>query len=134
MATVTNEQIVQALKASHGMVYVAAEAISCSPNTIKRRCRDVKWVREALEHERERALDVAETALMHRVEDGDVSAIKYLLSCRGKERGYGESLAVTARVEHDVAVTVRTELERKLDAISAGTPAVETAVVVSDDG
>jgi hypothetical protein len=45
----------------------------------------------------EKLLDLAEAALINRINSGDIRAIIYLLEKRGKLRGYGEKLPPTER-------------------------------------
>jgi hypothetical protein len=90
MPKYTDAQIEGALKHARGMVYVAARALGCSPNTIKKRVSESDHLQEVQESERGLLLDTAELKLAQAINDGDMGAIKYLLSTQGQGRGYVE--------------------------------------------
>lgn len=96
MPSYTDEQIITALRSCRGMVYVAANQLKCSPNTIKKRIEKSQKLKDVLEAETGFMLDTAELKLVSKVIDGDVGAIRYLLSCKGRDRGYGERLDVNS--------------------------------------
>ena len=78
------------------MVYVAARQLGCSPNTIKARIAKSVKLQELLEAESGTVIDTAELKLFTAIMEGDLGAIKYMLSTRGKNRGYVEK----QQVEH----------------------------------
>jgi hypothetical protein len=84
----TAEQIIAALRETKGMVYLAADRIGCHADTIHAYARRYKSVQECIDHEREKILDIGELKLVQKVMDGDDGMIKFLLSTRGKKRGY----------------------------------------------
>ena len=84
----TAEQMIAALKETKGMVYLAADRIGCHADTIHAYARRYKSVQECIDHEREKILDIGELKLVQKVMDGDDGMIKFLLSTRGKSRGY----------------------------------------------
>ena len=84
----TAEQIIAALKETKGMVYLAADRMGCHADTIHAYARRYKSVQECIDHEREKILDIGELKLVQKVMDGDDGMIKFLLSTRGKKRGY----------------------------------------------
>jgi hypothetical protein len=86
----TDKQIGDALKATRGMVYVAADRLGCSPNTIKARMKKSKKLRDIKESYEGLLLDKGELQLDQLVMAGNLGAVKYLLSTKGKERGYVE--------------------------------------------
>ena len=92
----TAKQVIEALTITRGMVYMAAEKLGCDPKTVYNYIDRYESVKEALDGANGRALDKSETALMKQIEKGNIIAIKYHLSTKGKHRGY------TAEVEVDV--------------------------------
>jgi hypothetical protein len=75
----TDEQIIDALKRHKGMIYLAAEALGCHPDTIRDRAKRVPGVRAVLEVERGRTTDVAELKLYQAVQNGEPWAINLML-------------------------------------------------------
>jgi len=91
----TAAQMIAALKETRGMVYLAADRIGCHAETILNYAKRYPTVQAAIDHEREKILDVAELKLVQAVMDGNEGMIKYLLSTRGKKRGYTTGVEVT---------------------------------------
>lgn len=86
----TVTQVCQALDQSRGMITLAADHLKCSTRTVHNYINQHEKVKEVLESHRMRRIDRAEFALDDKVEEGDLGAIKYVLSCLGRDRGYGE--------------------------------------------
>ena len=89
------EQVLTAVKDSGGIQAVVAQRLKCSRNTVSRYAREYATVRQALDDESETVLDLAESKLVASIKDGDLSAVKYILSTKGKGRGYTERQEVT---------------------------------------
>ena len=55
-----------------------------------------KWadVKAIYDDENERVLDMAETTVLESIKSGDTQNAKWLLSRKGKDRGYGDALAI----------------------------------------
>jgi len=86
----TVEQICQALDSTRGMIYMSADRLKCSPQTIYNYADRYPKIQECLAAHRGRRVDRAEYGLDEKVAEGDLGAIKYVLSCLGRDRGYGE--------------------------------------------
>lgn len=84
----TCEDMIDALKATKGMVYAAAERLGCSHVTVYNYIHKYPSVEEAFEHERGRMLDQAEIRLYQAVNEGEVWAIQFALKLLGGGRGY----------------------------------------------
>lgn len=80
--------MIAALKETKGMVYLAADRIGCHPETVLNYAERYKSVRDEINSQREKILDIGELKLVQKVMDGDDGMIKFLLSTRGKHRGY----------------------------------------------
>ena len=91
----TQAQVIAALKATKGMLTVAARRLQCSPQTVQNYLDRYPAVAEARRLEREAFLDIGELALMKKVQDGDIAAICFLLKTQGKARGYVERSELT---------------------------------------
>lgn len=105
------EEVVAALRASKGMVYVAARQLGCSANTIYNYAKSYTSVQEALTAERGMMIDTAEIALWKAIQNGEGWAISLALKTIGKQRGYVE------RLELDFDLGTITELVKALRAI-----------------
>lgn len=92
----TVEQVCQALDKTRGMITLAADYLGCSTVTVHDYINRHKIIKETLDSYRERMLDKAEYNLVDKIDEGDLAAIKYVLSTVGKKRGYGEE------VKHDI--------------------------------
>lgn len=95
----TDAKIKQALRASFGGVYLAADMLQCSHTTIYNRINASPALQEAKEHAEERLVDIAVAGLGKAVVGGEAWAIKYALDKKGKQRGYAE----TTQHEHSGA-------------------------------
>ena len=105
----TAAQIVAALKATKGMVYLAADALGCVPQTVYNYIAKYPTVKAVFEDEGGRVLDVGEMKLYEHVLHGDAWAVCFLLKTKGKHRGYVERTEHTGKdggaQEVDVHVT-----------------------------
>lgn len=86
----TTLQVIDALKVTKGMIYLAADRLSCHPDTIYNYAKRYRSVQAEIANQRGRLVDIAELKLHQAVMDGELGAVKYVLSTLGKERGYVE--------------------------------------------
>jgi hypothetical protein len=84
----TAAQMIAALKKTKGMVYLAADELGCHAETVLNYADRYKSVRDEINTQREKVVDIAELKLYQKIMDGDDGMIKYYLSRRGKSRGY----------------------------------------------
>ena len=93
--TLSDKDIIKALKKFKGNLTMAAEFLGCDRGTIYKRMQNNPNIQKAREEAEERRLDLYEAAIdKAALVNGDVSAIKYVLSTRGKKRGYSEKQEV----------------------------------------
>ena len=90
MAKFTNEQLIEALKASAGFYSVAAEMLGCHRTAINHRVSKNEELKQIVEEINERNLDIAESKLLKEINSGNMTAIIFYLKCKGKKRGYIE--------------------------------------------
>ena len=88
--TYQTESIIKALHATRGRIYLAADQLGCDPQTIYNRMEKEPELAEVIRAERERRIDIAETALDRAVIEGEAWAVCFTLKCIGKRRGYVE--------------------------------------------
>ena len=107
----TDEQILHAVGKTGGLVYLAAQALGCDPATIHHRAQKNPKIREAIETQRGRILDFAESKLLEAVNKGEAWAVCFLLKTQGKVRGYIER----AEVKQETRVAITTNAEELSD-------------------
>lgn len=86
----TARMIAAALRATGGMISLAAQRLKCEPSTIYRRLDQDSNLKQVLTDEREKLIDLAESALRKKIGDGDIAAVIFTLKTVGKKRGYIE--------------------------------------------
>ena len=93
--SLSNSEIKSALETCGGNISAAAAYLSCPRTVIYRRMKKHPELQQARDEAEEIKLDYYEAALdKAALINGDVSAIKYVLSTRGKKRGYSEKQEV----------------------------------------
>lgn len=86
----SNEQIIEALRHTKGMVYLAAKHLGCNHETISLRAKSSPKVAAELKVQRGEFVDNAELRLMNAVNNNEPWAILNTLKTIGKDRGYFE--------------------------------------------
>lgn len=84
----TDDQIIAALHAACGQVYLAAERLGCAPDTLISRVRKSPAIAAVLEASRGKLVDTAEAALYRAILEGESWAVKFALETQGQQRGY----------------------------------------------
>jgi len=95
----TAGQVIEALKASRGLVYIAAERLQCDPDTVMNYCKRYPTVEAAKHDARGALLDKAEVRLFEAVDRGEGWAIAFCLKTVGRSRGYGERLDLNISIQ-----------------------------------
>jgi len=88
----TVERAAEALIKKRGFVTKAAAYLGVAFKTLRKLIDSNPYLQEVLEATEEKHLDLAESKLMRRVQEGDLTAIIFLLKCKGKKRGYIDKL------------------------------------------
>jgi hypothetical protein len=102
----TDRQIVEALKQSKGLIYVAARALGCEVKVIYRRRKKSAMVAKAIKEERGHFVDVAEAVLQKSVLSAEPWAVALVLKTLGKNRGYVERQEMTGKGGQPVQLEV----------------------------
>ena len=118
--TYTNKMIIGALEQTRGLIAPAAAAIGCDEVTIRRRLRSSQAVNKAWQEARAGLVDLAESKLVQAVQRGEPWAVALVIKTLGRDRGYGDALAlsgpgITITVEE--ANAARERIERRLTEI-----------------
>jgi hypothetical protein len=135
----TVEHVISALRETKGMVYLAADRIGCHADTILNYAKRYKSVQDEIDSQREKVVDIAELKLYQAIMDGNEGMVKYLLSTRGKKRGYTTGTEIsgpdggpfTAKVEHAINSETAATIFDILAAAGALTAVADDA---EDDG
>jgi hypothetical protein len=97
------QQVIEALRACKGMVSLTAKRLGCSDDTVQNYCKKFASVQAAKDSARTELLDLAELKLWAAVQDGQPWAIPFVLRTIGRDRGYGEHLALSLTIERAAA-------------------------------
>jgi hypothetical protein len=96
----SDARIIAALQEKKGCVHLAADSIGCNQSTIYDRIKESEAVAECARHEDGKVDDVAEMVIYKSLLSDDpriaLDAAKYRLNTKGRHRGYGEKLDVSA--------------------------------------
>jgi hypothetical protein len=95
----TTGQVIEALRSTHGMVYLAAKQLRCDPDTIMNYCKRFPSVEQAKQDARGEILDETELRLLAAIRREEPWAISFYLKTVGRSRGYGERLDVVVSIE-----------------------------------
>jgi hypothetical protein len=95
----TAQQMIDALKATHGMVYLAAQQLRCDPDTVMNYCKKFPTVEQAKQDARGAITDEAELRLLAAIRRDEPWAIAFYLKTIGRSRGYGERLDLNVSIQ-----------------------------------
>ena len=87
--------ILKAIKDSRGIMRTIAMKLGCEWHTAEKYVNMYESTKQAYLSEEEFFLDDAESVLKNKMEENDLAAAKYLLSTKGKRRGYTERQEIT---------------------------------------
>ena len=91
----TAARIIEAIKASNGLLCMSAKRAGVGYTTLWRYIQDFPTVKQAVAEAKEGMLDFAESKLFQNIKAGDNTAIIFYLKTQGKGRGYIERQEVT---------------------------------------
>jgi hypothetical protein len=86
----TTDQLAEALKATNGLVSLAARRVGISRSQFYTRIRNTRSLQEIIEDGREELVDLAEMALRSGIINKEPWAVGMALKSLGKKRGYVE--------------------------------------------
>lgn len=99
----TDEQIIDAIKGSCGIITNVAENLGVSWDTANKRVKNgSEEVKRAFLDETERVIDKAESNVFEALEQKDLQMSKWVLATIGKRRGYSEK----TEVEHSGGIKI----------------------------
>ena len=86
----TAKQVANALTETKGMMFIAAQRLGCSMQTIRNYCERYPSVREVVDAQRGQMVDLAKLKLWQSIQNGEAWGITLCLKTIGKDRGYVE--------------------------------------------
>lgn len=99
MSKKTDNAILEAIKGSGGIMSTIARKLGVTWHTADSWIRESEELMEALKDEKETILDMAESTLLNKIKEGDEQSAKWYLSKKGKQRGYGDSVAIEGGIQ-----------------------------------
>lgn len=103
------QQFLDAIPNSGGIITLIAKRVGCTWHTAAKYIKEYATISAAYADECEGVLDLAEAKLIEAIKAGDLAAVKYILSTKGKKRGYTERTEVSG-IDGD-AVKIRVVFE-----------------------
>lgn len=91
----TDKEILDAIRASKGMLYIAAKKLGCDPKVVKDRIKYVAELKEAAHNEKESTKDFVELKLIEALQKGEPWALKFFAERQMRDRGYGDKTDIT---------------------------------------
>ena len=85
----TARNVLEAVRGSEGNVSTVAKNLECEWHTARKYIDKWQVTQQALKNEEEKILDICESELKKQIKKGERWAIKFMLSTKGKRRGYG---------------------------------------------
>jgi hypothetical protein len=99
--------IIKALKESGGILSPAAKAVNLSPSTMSRRVSSSPKLKALVDKLKEQNVDVAESKLLEKIAEGNMSAVIFYLKTQAKDRGYIERQEQTGKDGKAMQVEMR---------------------------
>jgi hypothetical protein len=136
------EDIVKALMESKGRVYIAAKMLGCSNDTIYRRSKKTKAIKDAMDKARGELLDEIEGGLFSSALKNEPWAVVFALKTIGKSRGYIERSELTGADGGPIKVAIGPDLSEFSDdklskyfnkILQAANGLADRTIVVRDD-
>ncbi len=93
-------KILKAVPGTGGLISAIAAKLGVHYRTVLRYRDQHELVRHAIEEEREKILDKAESNLFIKIQEGDEDISKWVLARKGKHRGYSEKIDTEQKIEH----------------------------------
>ena len=112
----TAQAFIDAIAKSAGIVSTIATRMGCDWHTARKYIDNYPTITQAYKNECERVTDLAETELIKAIQAGDLQAVKYYLSTKGKHRGYVERQELTGAEGGPITIReIAYELEKPAD-------------------
>ena len=105
MQKFTKDEVLQAINNSLGIMSTIAKKLHCDWRTAQKNVDKWEETRNAYENEKSFVLDLAENGLYDALVRKEQWAVKFILTTKGQERGYVQS--VTTKIENSNPLNVK---------------------------
>ena len=106
MKHIKQQDVLDAIKDSGGIISTIARRLHCNWNTAKAYCNKWESTKNALQEEKETTLDTAELKVLDAIKAGDTQIIKWFLSTKGKDRGYTTKIETSINTCDDPIINI----------------------------
>lgn len=106
MKHIKQQDVLDAIKDSGGIISTIARRLHCNWNTAKAYCNKWESTKNALQEEKETTLDTAELKIIDAIKAGDTNIIKWFLSTKGKDRGYTTKIETSIQTSDDPIINI----------------------------
>jgi phosphoenolpyruvate carboxylase len=100
------EEVLTAVKGSASIMSTIAQKLNCNWMTAQTYVNKWEETKIAYSDEIEKVLDICESSLFSSVKGGDVQSAKWILSTKGKKRGYSEKMEIDIKNPDPINITV----------------------------
>jgi len=107
------KKILRAIPGTGGLISAIATKLKVHYHTVLNYEDRYETVRRAIQEERDKILDKAESNLFVRIQEGDEDTSKWFLARKGKNRGYAEK--TEQKIEGEVKTILEVRYEKDKD-------------------
>jgi transposase len=100
------KKILKAIQGTGGLITAIASKLGVHYHTVLNYEKKYESVRLAIQEERDKILDKAESNLFVRIKEGDEDTSKWFLARKGRHRGYSEKIDSEQKIEVNAEVKV----------------------------
>ena len=93
-------KVLKAIQDTGGLISNIATKLGVHYHTVLNYEKKYETVRQAIQEERDKILDIAENTLITKIKEGDEDTSKWFLARKGKQRGYSEKIDTEQKIEH----------------------------------
>ncbi|MHA1344373.1 MAG: hypothetical protein ACTSQG_10320 [Promethearchaeota archaeon] len=100
MAKITIRKFKKALDGSYGIISLIAKRMNVSREAVYKFMKKYPQTQEMVKMERDKIVDIAETKLFKKIQEGEWKAIEFTLRNLGSERGYAEKHIIDTNISN----------------------------------
>lgn len=115
----TKEQILEAIEGSAGIILTISKRLQCTWDTADRWINKWEETKTAYQNENEKVLDIAEGQVIKAVQGGDLQTAKWVLSRKGKTRGWGEDNSLKLVNEDPLNINLNGDMTSQEDLLNS---------------